>query len=230
MIWIAAPRRRSAIRSRSARTTRHRRRSRRLRRVGYKRLRPAGGRRVICSSVGSSVSVVCGGGAGRAAVWCGPRRGCSGRTWRLLPADSCPPLSYVGKAANLHRWLGDHARDPLGTHRRCALGTRGQRGGRPRSRGRRHRRGPACSQPCDPARRVLLVRHDRPAWPLQLGRRGDYGCFPHLGHGAYSAPGRACIDGFTALGHVIQARAPTTTRSRLPVRYERPASVHRARR
>ena len=34
---------------------------------------------------------------------------------------------------------------------------------------------------------------------LAFGSEGDYGCFPHLGRGALSEPGRACIDGFDAL-------------------------------
>jgi hypothetical protein len=37
---------------------------------------------------------------------------------------------------------------------------------------------------------------------------GDYGCFPHLGRGALSAPGRACIDGFDALNRLIKATSP----------------------
>ena len=43
---------------------------------------------------------------------------------------------------------------------------------------------------------------------IELGSRGDHGCFPHLGRGAYSEPGRACIDGFKSLGHVIRVTRP----------------------
>jgi hypothetical protein len=43
---------------------------------------------------------------------------------------------------------------------------------------------------------------------LDLGRDGEYGCFPHLGRGAGLQPGRHCIDGFKALDRVVRATRP----------------------
>ena len=40
---------------------------------------------------------------------------------------------------------------------------------------------------------------------LVLGSTGRYGCFPHLGHGASSAPGGRASTVFAALNHVIRA-------------------------
>jgi hypothetical protein len=43
---------------------------------------------------------------------------------------------------------------------------------------------------------------------LALGAAGTYGCFPHLGKGALSEPGRACIDGFDALSRIVKTTSP----------------------
>jgi hypothetical protein len=51
---------------------------------------------------------------------------------------------------------------------------------------------------------VTVARRGR----LELGSQGEHGCFPHLGRGAYSEPGRACIDGFKALEHVLRVTKP----------------------
>ena len=118
-------------------------------------------------------------------------------------------LSYVGKAANLRRRLGDHARDPRWVR---IADVRWELVGSEAAAIAREADVIVALQP--PRNRA--IRRDEyysyvtigPRGRLQLGRQGDYGCFPHLGHGAYSAPGRACIDGFTALGHVIQATSP----------------------
>jgi hypothetical protein len=118
-------------------------------------------------------------------------------------------LSYVGKAANLRRRLAEHARDP-----------RWERIADVRWEVFRSDLA-AIAREADvivalqPARNrairgdefysfVTIGRRGR----LELGHTGEYGCFPHLGRGAYSEPGRACIDGFTALGHVIRVTRP----------------------
>ena len=43
---------------------------------------------------------------------------------------------------------------------------------------------------------------------LSLAKDGEYGCFPHLGKGALSESGRACIDGFDALGRIVKTTRP----------------------
>ena len=43
---------------------------------------------------------------------------------------------------------------------------------------------------------------------LKLGPDGNYGCFPHLGRGALSLSGRACIDGFDALHRIVKLTQP----------------------
>ena len=118
-------------------------------------------------------------------------------------------LSYVGKAANLRRRLSDHSRDPRWdriTDVRWEL---------LRSEAAAIAREADVIVALQPARNrairgdqfysfVTIGRRGR----LELGDAGDYGCFPHLGRGAYSEPGRACIDGFKALEHVIRVTKP----------------------
>ena len=118
-------------------------------------------------------------------------------------------LSYVGKAANLRRRLGDHARDARWTRiadvRWEVLPSETAAIAREAdvivalqpARNRAIRRDQYYSF-------VTIGRRGR----LELGNGGDYGCFPHLGPGAYSEPGRACIDGFKALNHVIRVTRP----------------------
>jgi hypothetical protein len=118
-------------------------------------------------------------------------------------------LSYVGKAADLRRRLGDHARDPrwarIADVRWEVLPSEAAAIGREAD----------VIVALQPARNrairgdefysfVTLGRRGR----LELGNTGEHGCFPHLGRGAYSEPGRACIDGFKALDHVIRATRP----------------------
>jgi hypothetical protein len=43
---------------------------------------------------------------------------------------------------------------------------------------------------------------------LAIGPSGDYGCFPHLGKGALSATGRACIDGYDSLHRIVRVLKP----------------------
>lgn len=43
---------------------------------------------------------------------------------------------------------------------------------------------------------------------LNLASVGEHGCFPHLGKGALSESGRACIDGFDALNRIVKATSP----------------------
>jgi predicted GIY-YIG superfamily endonuclease len=118
-------------------------------------------------------------------------------------------LSYVGKAADLRRRLGEHARDRrwagIGDVRWEVLASEEA----------------AMAREADvivalqPARN-RAIRGDEfysfvtvsPQGRLSLGPDGEYGCFPHLGRGAYSEPGRACIDGFKALQHVLRVTKP----------------------
>ena len=109
-------------------------------------------------------------------------------------------LSYVGKAANLRRRLGEHARDP-----RWASIT-DVRWEVLRSDAAAIAREADVIVALQPARNRAIRGDDYysfvtigPRGRLELGRQGEYGCFPHLGPGAYSGPGRACIDGFKAL-------------------------------
>jgi predicted GIY-YIG superfamily endonuclease len=115
-------------------------------------------------------------------------------------------ILYVGKAANLRRRLGDHARSA----RWSAVAA-------------------CCWETLDSdaaalAREADLLAALRPLWNrtvdgyfsgvtigrngLVLGARGDYGCFPHLGRGAMTPPGRACIDGFDALNRIVRTTRP----------------------
>ncbi|HET6873717.1 MAG TPA: GIY-YIG nuclease family protein [Acidimicrobiales bacterium] len=118
-------------------------------------------------------------------------------------------LSYVGKAANLRRRLGDHARDARWE------GIADVRWEVFSSEEAAIAREADVIVALQPARNrairsdefysfVTFGRQER----LELASKGEYGCFPHLGRGAYSGPGRACIDGFKALGHVIRATRP----------------------
>lgn len=118
-------------------------------------------------------------------------------------------LSYVGKAGNLRRRLGEHGRDPRWrriAHVRWELLA---------SEAAAAAREADVIVALQPARNrairaegyysfVSIERGGR----LGLGSTGDYGCFPHLGHGASSVPGRTCIDGLAALNHVIRATRP----------------------
>ena len=114
---------------------------------------------------------------------------------------------YVGKATNLRRRLRDHGR----TLRWSQVG----------SFAYEELDSPAAAL----TREADLLTALRPPWNrthidayfsfvalgprgLRLGRVGDYGCFPHLGKGAMSAPGRACIDGFDALARIVRTTRP----------------------
>jgi hypothetical protein len=123
----------------------------------------------------------------------------------LLAADG--RLLYVGKASNLQRRLHDHARTPRWCHVdavRVEILPSGAA---------------AVSREAD------ILAALRPPWnkahvdgyfsyvtvtpkDLRLGPAGDYGCFPHLGRGALSEPGRACIDGFDALNRIVKLTQP----------------------
>ena len=97
-------------------------------------------------------------------------------------------LSYVGKAANLRRRLGDHARDRwvrIADVRWELVGSEAA----------------AIAREADvivalqPARNRAIRRDEYysyvtigPRCRLRLGRQGDYGCFPHLGHGPTPHP------------------------------------------
>ena len=118
-------------------------------------------------------------------------------------------LSYVGKAGDLRRRLGQHRRDPRWAR---IADVRWELVASEAAAAAREADVIIAMQPArNRAGRaeqfysfVSIGRGGR----LELDRTGQYGCFPHLGHGASSAPGRACIDGFAALGHVIRTTRP----------------------
>jgi hypothetical protein len=118
-------------------------------------------------------------------------------------------LSYVGKAANLRRRLRDHARDARWAR---IADVRWELLASDAAAIAREADVIVALQPA----RNRAIRSDEFYSFVTVGRRGrlelategDYGCFPHLGRGAYSEPGRACIDGFKALGHVIGVTRP----------------------
>jgi len=114
---------------------------------------------------------------------------------------------YVGKAANLRRRLADHARSDrwslVASVRYEVLD----------------------SAAAALAREADILAALRPPWNrahmegyfsyvtitdngLTVGAQGTYGCFPHLGKGALSEPGRACIDGFDALNRIVKTTRP----------------------
>ena len=116
-------------------------------------------------------------------------------------------LLYVGKAANLRSRLRAHARDRRWLQVaavRCEL---------------------ARSEQAALVREADLLTALRPPWNkahvddyfmsvavgsrgLTLSRDGAYGAFPHLGKGALTASGRACIDGFDALSRIVKLTSP----------------------
>ena len=114
---------------------------------------------------------------------------------------------YVGQAADLRRRLHDHARSDrwglVASYRYELTG----------------------SATAALAREADILAALRPPWNkahvddyfsyvtvtkkgLALSGEGDYGCFPHLGRGALSEVGRACIDGFDALNRIVGATSP----------------------
>jgi predicted GIY-YIG superfamily endonuclease len=116
-------------------------------------------------------------------------------------------LLYVGKASSLRRRLADHSRQG----RWASVGSV------------RYER--VASEAAALAREADILAALRPPWNkahvdsyfafvtlsangLVLGPTGDYGCFPHLGRGALSESGRACIDGFDALARLVKATQP----------------------
>ena len=116
-------------------------------------------------------------------------------------------LVYVGKASNLRRRLAQHQRS------------------RRWSRVTAVRWELVASSQSALAREAAVLAALEPRWNrahidvyfnfvqvtrrgLQLATDGDYGCFPHLGRGAMSDPGRACIDGFDALARIVHATKP----------------------
>jgi hypothetical protein len=119
-------------------------------------------------------------------------------------------LSYVGKATDLRSRLLTHARDPRWAN---IADVRWELVADERAALAREADVIIALQP--PRNRA--IRMDTffsyvtvsPRGDLALGATGDYGCFPHLGVGAYSHPGRMCIDGFTSLRHLIRSTRPS---------------------
>jgi hypothetical protein len=117
-------------------------------------------------------------------------------------------LQYVGTAANLRRRLGEHRRS--GRWKRITA-VRWELFASPASAMAREAAVLVALQP--PRNRAPVDDYfafvQRGRRGLVLGGDGEYGCFPHLGRGALSAPGRACIDGFDALTRVVRAVPPS---------------------
>jgi hypothetical protein len=117
-------------------------------------------------------------------------------------------LSYVGKANDLRARLLTHARDPrwdrIADVRWEVVASEAK----------------ALAREADvivalqPARNRAIRGDDyfsfvsHGARGLTLGSSGEHGCFPHLGRGAYSHPGRMCIDGFKALDRLVRSTSP----------------------
>ena len=121
--------------------------------------------------------------------------------------DSTRRLLYVGKATSLRRRLHDHSR----TSRWRAVSAIGFE--------------PTVTEAAALAREAAVLAAVQTPWNksqidayfsfvtrtskgLTLGREGRYGVFPHLGRGAMSVPGRACIDGFDAFARVVKTTSP----------------------
>jgi hypothetical protein len=116
-------------------------------------------------------------------------------------------LMYVGQASDLRRRLRDHARSLRWDHiKKVCFET-------------------VNSPDAALAREADVLAALRPPWNkaqvddyfsfvvvgpkgVKLAKEGDYGCFPHLGKGALSASGRACIDGFDALARIVKTTRP----------------------
>jgi hypothetical protein len=122
--------------------------------------------------------------------------------------DSERRVAYVGMASDIRRRLSDHARTP-----RWAAVT---------SVAWELAATPAAAA----AREADLLAGLQPPWNkvvdgffsyvtigtagLELGRDGEYGCFPHLGRGSGMRPSGDCIDGFDALNRILKLSRPPT--------------------
>lgn len=118
-------------------------------------------------------------------------------------------LSYVGKASNIRRRLADHARDPRWSN---IADVRWEVVGSDLAAQAREADVIIALQPA--RNRAIKAGGDYFSYVsiapsgLSLGAAGAYGCFPHLGRGAYAQPGRHCIDGFKALDQLVRATKP----------------------
>jgi hypothetical protein len=118
-------------------------------------------------------------------------------------------LSYVGKASNLRRRLADHARDPRWEN---IADVRWEVMGSDLAAQAREADVIIALKPA----RNRAIKHGGDFYSfvsigakgLELGADGEYGCFPHLGRGAYPQPGRHCIDGFKALDVLVRGTRP----------------------
>jgi excinuclease UvrABC nuclease subunit len=109
-------------------------------------------------------------------------------------------LLYVGKANNLRRRLGDHARSKRW---KTVVDVRWEL---VRSEAAALQREADVIVALRPPRNRSIRRDQYFGFvtvgpkDLELGTKGgDYGCFPHLGVGGISIPSNDCIDGFNAL-------------------------------
>ena len=146
-------------------------------------------------------------------------------------------LLYVGKARDLRRRLQQHARTP----RWEAV--------------EQVRWETSASETAALQREADVLAALRPPWnkahvdgyfafvTVAAGRvtlvaEGEYGCSPHLGKGALSESGRACIDGFDALNRIAQTTAPdqalldkflsgrSSALLRTPLKVDQPHIIH----
>jgi hypothetical protein len=125
-------------------------------------------------------------------------------------------LLYVGKASNLRRRLGDHARS---ARWKTVEDVRWELVASDRAAQQREADVIVALRPP----RNRSIRRDRffgyvTTGPkgLELGRvAGEYGCFPHLGVGGISIPSNDCIDGFNALKRLERRATPESVHALL---------------
>jgi len=118
-------------------------------------------------------------------------------------------LLYVGKAADLRRRLADHRRSGRWTD---VVDVRWEL--HPSARAAELREADVLLALRPPRNKAHIDDHFAfvRATPrgLELGRDGDYGCFPQLGTGAGSLTGRMCIDGYNALARIACRAEPAS--------------------
>jgi predicted GIY-YIG superfamily endonuclease len=125
-------------------------------------------------------------------------------------------LLYVGKASNLRRRLGDHARSGRW---KTVVDVRWEL---VRSDAAAVQREADVIVALRPPRNRSIRRDQFFGYVtigpkgLELGRKdGEYGCFPHLGIGGISGPSNDCIDGFNALKRIASRATPASVHALL---------------
>lgn len=128
-------------------------------------------------------------------------------------------LLYVGKASNLRRRLGDHARSGRW---KTVVDVRWELVASDRAALQREADVIVALRPP----RNRSIRRDRFFGYVVTGpkglelaapkaRGGEYGCFPHLGVGGISGPSNDCIDGFNALRRIASRATPESVHALL---------------